>query len=716
MKRYTTCPLCEASCGIAVEVRHGQAIAISPDPDDVLSRGHMCTKAKALIDLHEDPDRLREPVRKVGTEWEPIGWDEAFEEVGERLANLRNRHGRSAVGVYLGNPTVHNHEALLSAIPLLAALNTRRRFSPTSADQLPQMFAALHMFGHQLLLPIPDLDRTEHLIILGANPAASNGSLMTAPGIMRRLKAIQKRNGRVVVIDPRRTETAQHADAHHHLRPGSDAYLLLGMLHEIFERKLERFGHLEGHVDGLSRLRSLTAEWSPDRVASATGLSAETIRTLAVDFATAPRAAVYARIGLCTQRFGGVGAWLQYALNVVTGNLDAEGGMMFTRPAFDLVKLAAAIRQTGSYDSWRSRVSKRPEFAGEHSVALLAEEIETAGDGQIRGLITIAGNPVLSVPNGRRIDAALDTLDFMVCVDPFINETTRHADIILPPVSQLQRPYFNLMLGIMSVRHWAKYAEPVLPRDPGQLTDGQIMNRLTEALLRHDGRGLLDKARARVLRHVVARIHKLSPERTLDLVLRTGPRSGLSVLKLKASPHGMNLGSLEPVFPGRLYTRNKRIQLAPAVLVTDLRRLQDNLEPQVRAHTDGKLVLIGRRHILNNNSWMHNAPQLAGKARRCTLLMHPDDAQRRGLADGSMVRLRSRTGDVDVPLEIDDGIMAGVVSLPHGYGHRLNGVRLTVAQNVDGVSANDVTDDTFLDELTGTVAFNGLPVEICAGF
>jgi anaerobic selenocysteine-containing dehydrogenase len=701
---FHTCTLCEATCGIAVTVEGGQVVDIRGDEDDPFSKGYICPKATALADLQHDPDRLRRPVVRAGESWREVGWDEAFDLVGSRLREVRARHGADALAVYQGNPSAHNLGLLTYGQILFRGLGTRNLFSATSVDQLPQMLASYLMLGNQVLLPVPDIDRTDLFVCLGANPAVSNGSIMTAPNVRARLKAIRARGGQVVVIDPRRTETAALADRHLFLRPGTDALLLLSIANVLFAEDLIRLGRLGRYVSGVDGLRSAASNFAPEVTAGATGVSAEDVRWLARSLARTPRAVLYGRVGTCTQEFGGLTAWLVLAINVLTGHLDELGGPMFTTPAVDAVPLVGATRFRGSLGRWRSRVRGLPEFGGELPVAVLAEEIETPGDGQIRALITSAGNPVLSTPNGARLEKALAGLDFMVSIDPFINETTRFADVILPPTVHLERPHYELALANYSVRNVAKYAPPVFERGPDQRHDWEICVELAARLL---GRG------GGAVAGVLGR--RLPPESLLDLWLRTGPHGlrrglrGLSLSRLKQQPHGVDLGPLEPRLPGRLGLRSRKINLAPRQYLDDLPRLRGRLA----APPDG-LVLIGRRQLRSNNSWMHNSERLVKGKPRCTLLMHPDDAAARGLADGDSAELSSAAGTIDVPVELTDAIMPGVVSLPHGWGHARPGVRLGVASAHPGVSINDVTDEQRVDALTGTAAFSGVPVAVRA--
>jgi len=711
---FRTCHLCEAMCGIAIEVEDGRIVSIRGDRDDPFSRGHVCPKAVALKDVHEDPDRLRRPVRRTSRGWSEVGWDEALGEAAERLAAVQNAHGKNAVAVYQGNPVAHNHGALIFGQLLLRSLGSRSRYSATSVDQLPQMLASLLMFGHQLLLPIPDIDRTEFLLVLGANPLASNGSIMTAPGVEKRLKALRARGGRLVVADPRRTETAALADQYLPIRPGGDAFLLGAMLHVLFAEERVRLGRLAGFTDGLHVVADAVRSFAPEAVSARTGLEAATIRALARDFACAPSAAAYGRVGVCAQEYGGVASWLVNVLNVVTGNLDRPGGVMFPRPAVDAVAFADRIGQRGHFDKGRSRVRGLPEFSGEWPVATLAEEIETPGPGQVRALITSAGNPVLSTPNGARLDRALARLEFMVSIDLYRNETTRHAHLILPPTSGLERPHYDLVFHALAVRNTAKYSPALFEPPPAARHDWEILLDLAARLeVARDGPSLKGRLTRAVFR-------SLGPEGIIGLLMRFGPHGpgllpfgrGITLGRLRKRPHGVDLGPLEPSLPGRLYTRAKRIDLAPARLVEGLQRAVLALSEARGAN--GSLELIGRRELRSNNSWMHNCERLVKGRDRCTLLMNPGDAQRRGLAGGQRVRVASRVGSVEAALEVSEAMRPGVVSLPHGWGHGREGTSLQVANAVPGVSLNDLTDELRVDSLSGNAAFSGVPVDVTA--
>jgi len=710
---HRVCTLCEAHCGITVEVQEGRVLRISGDPDDVMSRGYICPKAAALADIHADPDRLRWPVKRVGDRFLQVGWDEAIALAADGLRRIQERHGSDAVATYVGNPAAHT-SAVIAAAFLRALLRTRNNYSATSADQLPQHMTSQEMFGHFALLPIPDIDRTQHMLVIGANPAVSNGSLMTAPGVRGRLQAIRERGGKVVVIDPRRTETARQASEHVAVAPGGDPFLLLGMLNTMFADRLMRLGHLAGRVDGVGEIEAVAAAWPPARAAAHAGVDATTIARLAREFAAAESAVAYGRVGVCQQQTGTLTHWLINALNVVTGNLDRPGGAMFTTPAVDLVALQERIQGRTAWGPRRQRVSGLPGFIGELPVAGLADEIITPGEGQVRGMLVYAGNPVISTPGGGRLDAAMAQLEWCVAVDMYVTETTRHADVILPPVSHLERSDVDVVFPLVAVRNFVRYNPAVLPAPPEGHTDWEILM----ALAGRVGRGLPGAARNRAIASVGRLV---SAERLVDVALRTGPYGmlrrgpvrGLNMSTVKRARHGIDLGPLRPRLPGLLRTPGKRLRLAPPPMVAAAGRLELLSAERDAARADGyDLVLIGRRQSRSNNSWMHNSPRLMKGADRCTALLHPIDAKARGLADGDRVRVTSAVGAIEVPLKVSDEMRPGVVSVPHGFGHARAGVGWSLAARKGGSSVNDITDPAIVDRLSGNAALNGVPVRV----
>lgn len=713
--RYGACNLCEAICGLEFKVQDGRILSIRGDEADPFSRGHICPKAVALKDLHEDPDRLRQPVRRTSRGWEAIGWDEAYALAAQHLVALREAHGTHSVAVYQGNPSVHNYGNLTHAQNFLSLLKTRNRYSATSVDQLPHQLVAYWMFGHQLLLPIPDIDRTAYFLVLGANPMASNGSLMTVPDFRGRLKALRARGGRMVVIDPRRSETASVADAHHFIHPGTDAALLLALLNVMFTEGLVDSRRVPAYVRGLDTVRAALADFTPEAAAPVTGITADTIRHLAREFAGAPSAVAYGRMGLSTQAYGSLCQWAINLLNLVTGNLDRPGGALFTRPAVDLLQ---GQTQPGHYGAWKSRVRGWPEFSGELPVSTLAEEMLTPGEGQVRGLVTVAGNPVLSTPNGRQLERALAQLEFMVSIDFYINETTRHAHLILPPTCGVEHDHYDLVFHHLAVRNTARYSAPVVPPADGTRHDWQIFNGLAQAYRTRQNTTRSEPWSQRLRRWPARVRQRLRPDQLIDLGLRLGPYGSwarkpeqLSLRRLRQHPHGIDLGPLQPSLPQRLFTSDKTIRCEIPALMADLERARTLL---LRAPAAAGLQLIGRRHLRSNNSWLHNAERLVKGKDRCLLLMHPQDAQDHGLADGRVARIESRVGAIDAVVHTSAEMMRGVVSLPHGWGHTRENVRLRVAQMHAGVSVNDLTDDQAIDPVSGNAAFSGIRVRVSA--
>ncbi|MEV1245029.1 molybdopterin-dependent oxidoreductase [Nonomuraea sp. NPDC049750] len=715
---HRTCPLCEAVCGLTLTLDEGGHVtSVRGDKEDPFSKGFICPKGASLGRLDEDPDRLRKPLIREGELWREVGWDEAFAAVKQGLDQVTERHGRQSVGVYLGNPNVHNMAGQLYGTPLLKSLGTRNIFSASTADQMPKHVASGLMFGHPLAVPVPDLDRTDYLLMLGANPLESNGSLCTAPDFPGRLKALRARGGRLVVVDPRRTRTAGLADEHVFVRPGTDAHLLFGITHTLFAEDLTTVSH---EVNGLNELREAAKHFPPEVVSRRTGVPTEVIVRLARELAAARTAAVYARIGTCTAEFGTLAQWLVDVLNVLTGNLDRPGGAMFAKPATEF----GLARRPYTLGRWKSRVRGLPEANGELPVATLADEIETPGDGQIRFLLTVAGNPVLSAPHGPRLDAAFGRLDFMVSVDPYLNETTKHANVILPPPRALQSGHYDFALLNFAVRNYARYSPPSLPLD-GQPSEAQILARLTmiasglegdldEFVLDQMLRKAVDLPGSGVEGRDVAELRAAlegdcGAERRLDLMLKLGPygewagKGDLSLRKLLDNPHGLDLGPLEPRLGEVLRTTSGVIELAPPQLIEDVERLRGGLEQE-----PPDIVLIGRRHLRSNNSWLHNVGQLVGGSNTCTLQINPADVARLGLDGEALVR--SATGELRVPLEPTDTIMPGVVSLPHGWGHA--GSTQLVAAEHAGVSANILTDESAIDVPSGNAVFNGVPVTI----
>lgn len=733
---YRTCPLCEATCGVAIEVKGDRVVRVRGDKQDPFSRGFICPKGSTLGELHHDPDRLRTPLIRRDGRLEEATWDEAFAEIDRRLTGFFDEHGRQSLAVLLGNPIVHHLATGLYIRPFVLSAGSFNLYSASTLDQMPQHLVSGLLWGDPYVFPLPDIDRTDHLLMLGANPMASNGSLVTAPDFPGRLKAMPARGGRLVVVDPRKTETASRADEHLFIRPGTDVFWLAALVHTLFEEDLVSIGRLEPWVDGVEEVRALVASFTPERVAPICGIDAETTRRQARDLAGAAAAAVYARLGAHTVEFGTAGAWMTAILNILTGNFDRPGGTMTSSPIASRIDDREPGGRGFRTNRWKSRVKGHPEVNGEFPAAGLADEMETPGEGQVRAAITVASNPVRSYPNSERLDRAFAGLDFFLAIDIYVNETTRHADVILPPPSGLCEEQYELTFMSNAVRSFGKYSPPVFPpegpteedlfarlililrgqgadADPATLHD-EVVSEALDRLLKDPSSPIAGRDRDEIL----AELEGLSPVgKLLDLRLRTGWQGdlfgakpgGISLTKLSKHPHGVDLGPMVERFPGRLKTESGHFELAPPQLVEDWERVRARLEEPA---SEDQLLLIGRRHVRSNNSWMHNVESLVKGRSRCTLLMHPDDASRLGLEDGSESEVRSRVGMLRVAVETSGSMMPGVVSLPHGWGHDVEGIRMDVATAHPGVPSNVLTDDQLIDVASGNAVLNGIPVEV----
>ena len=741
---YRTCPLCEATCGLEITLTADKVSRIRGDHDDVFSRGFICPKGTTLKHLHEDPDRLRKPLVKRNGEHVEVSWQEAWIEVERGLMAVINTYGRGSVGTYLGNPNSHNLAPLLYNGAWIKALGTKQRFSASSVDQLPKQISSAYMFGTVTSIAIPDLDRTDYVLMLGANPYESNGSLCTAPDFPGRLEALRARGGKLVVVDPRRSRTVEKADEWLAIRPNGDALLLAAIAHTIFESGRADVGdHVRLYISGVDKLPGALKPFTPEAVAEATGIDAPTIRRIARELCDAPTALVYGRIGTTTVSFGTTASWLIDVINTITGNLDKAGGVMFPLPAAGGQTTRGESGRGAGFRIGRafSRVRRFPEAIGEFPAALMAEEIMTIGEGQIKAMVTVAGNPVLSTPNGEQLDAAFESLEFMVSVDIYLNETTRHADVILPPPSLLERSHYDMVFTAFSIRNVANFSEAVFERaadqpdeweilaklggiaqgagagvDPADV-DEYVFGSLLSKLLKDTSSSIYGRREEEIHQQIAATGNR-GPERILDTLLRTGPYgdafganpNGISLQTLRDHPHGVDFGVLKPRIPEVLRTPSGKVELAPTELIADLKRLEEAM-----GDVDlDELLLIGRRHLRSNNSWMHNIEVLVKGKLRCTLQMHPEDAARAGIVNGGHARITSRVGSVDAVVEVTQNIRPRVVSLPHGWGHGVRGTKMRIAAENAGVNSNVLTDHNRLDPLSGNSVLNGIPVKVQA--
>jgi anaerobic selenocysteine-containing dehydrogenase len=735
---YRTCPLCEATCGVALEIEGDRVVRVRGDKDDPFSRGFICPKGSTLGELHHDPDRLRGPLVRRKGRLEEATWDEAYQAIEDGLMPLLEKEGRQSLALLIGNPTTHHLAPALYLRPLIMAAGTRNLYTASTTDQMPQHVVSGMLWGNAGVFPLPDIDRTDYLLMLGANPLASNGSLVTAPDFPGRLKAMPARGGKLVVIDPRRSETASRADEHLFIRPGTDVYWLASLVHTLFEDGLVSIGRLEPWVDGVDEIRSLVAPFTPEAVAGICSIDADTTRRIAHELAGAAAAAVYGRIGAHTVEFGTATAWMTAVLNVISGNFDRAGGVMTSSPVTSPIHEGEPGGRGYKIGRWKSRVGQHPEVNGEFPAATLAEEMETPGEGQVKAALTVATNPVRSYPNSERLDRAFANLDFHVAVDIYVNETTRHADVILPTPSPLVGEQYDLIFYANAIRSISKFSKGVFEEDGPSEED--ILARLISVLrgkgAKADPKSVHDEEVEGLVDHLIGNPESLiagqdradilkaleghSPvEKLLDLRLRTGWRGdgfgtvpgGISLEKLAAHPHGVDLGPMVERYPARLETASGLLELAPAPLVEDWERVVAGFD---RERDADQMLLIGRRHVRSNNSWMHNIETLVKGRSRCTLLVHPDDAERLGLTDGGDSIVKSRAGELCVAVETSDSMMPGVVSLPHGWGHDVDGIRMNVAAAHAGVPSNVLTDDRDFDTISGNAILNGIPVKISA--
>ncbi len=708
---FRSCVLCEAMCGVKIEYQGDKIISIAGDTEDPHSLGHICPKGYALQDLHNDPDRLKTPMQKVNGQWQKIDWDTALDIVAEKLVEVQKKHGIDTIAGYWGNPSSHNLGLLLGSGSFRKSLGSKNMYTAASLDQMPHQLVSYLMFGHGQLFTIPDIDRTDYMLMLGANPAASNGSLMTAGDILKRLEGIEERGGKIVLIDPRKTESERYVAEHHFIKPGSDPLFLIGLIRYVIDNKLYKPDHLTDLMDNWDELLGVFDQFSIDDISKKCGIPAEEIARIAEEFAAADKAVCYGRMGVSTQDHSALNHWLMLVLNILTGNLDRPGGMMFTTPAFD----QSLKRPMGSFGDYKTRVRGLPEFARQLPTPALAEEMLTPGEGQVKAFVCVAGNPVLSAPNGRQLDEALEQLDFMVSIDFFLNETSRHADIILPPTGPFEHEQYDIVYNILAVRNLARFVEPLFEPAENTRSDWDIMQGLTTRIASLKGDEKL------------AAGSKLTPEQIIDMGLRHGPygesfteynsgepvkhEKGLRVSVLKEYEHGLDLGPMKPNFPNYLFTEDKKIHVTPDVLLQDLKRLHDKT---ANSGDDDQLMLIGRRDLRTNNSWMHNSQRLVKGKDRCAMMINPEDAAKLGLIDKGRAKIISRVGELEIEVSITEDIMPGVVCLPHGWGHDREGIGLRVAETNPGISVNDITDDQAVDGLSGNAVFNAIPVEVRA--
>ncbi len=684
-----TCHICEANCGLLVEVEGREILSIKGNPDHVLSRGHICPKATAIADLQDDPDRLHKPVKKVNGQWQEIGWEQAFSEIAAKFVALKGQGAKPAM--YAGNPGAHDYALSTQVGQLRRAMGLKNIYSASTLDQIPHHVVQYHMYGHVSLAAVPDIDRCQYLMIIGGNPVASNGSIWTVPDFKKRVKAMQARDGKLIVVDPRRTETAKIADAHHFVKPGTDTALIIGILKSIFDGGLVDTSRVDELLDdSWGAIEPAIADFDMDQLAAHCGISVATMQEMAEQLAADQPAALYGRMGVSVCEFGTLNQWLIQIINIASGNLDRVGGTMVPQPALDTINLVGR----GSVRTIETVRGTMPSVMGELPTITFADEMLRDDEQRIRSLFVLTGNPVLSAPDGAKLDRALDRLDLMVSFDMYVTATSRHADYILPPCGPLEKDHYPFFFGPLAIRNYASYSPAIFDMPDGEKSDWEIVAELSLAILAQDGQDIPNIR---------------EPRDVLDNMLQSSP-AGLTLAEVEAAPNGIDLGPLQPCMAERLRTENGMIQCAHPDFLVELQRFSASLETE----QPDVLRLIGRRHVRQNNSWLHNSKRLLKGPDRCTLMIHPDDAMARGLTDGGMATVTSRVNSVDIPVEVSDDVMPGVVSIPHGFGHGREGVGLSVAREKPGVSINDLTDPASYDRLSGNAVLNATPVTVAA--
>jgi anaerobic selenocysteine-containing dehydrogenase len=710
-ERVTFCRICEPLCGMVATVEDGRLVQLRPDREHPLSRGYACPKGIAMTEVQNDPDRVLHPLKRVGGpgEFERTTWSEAMRAIAGELKRILAERGPESVGWYMGNPGAFSYSHVLWVKGFLDGLGTPHYYSAGSQDVNNRFAASALLYGSPLVVPIPDLIETDFLFMVGANPLVSHGSVLSAPRVREQLNGIVERGGRVVVVDPRRTETARQFE-HLPVRPDADAWLLLSMLNVIFEEELTDREFISRWTTGADALSEQARAYAPEQTESRTGLPPERVREVARGFARANSAAAYGRTGSCLGRFGTLVAYLLDALNAVTGNLDSPGGAVFGRPPISLDDIGEKAG-LDTYGKVRSRVGGFPDVIGNLPATLLPREITTAGEGQIRAFFVSAGNPVLSVPDGDALEAAFAELDLMVSLDLYVNETNRHAHYVLPATTFLEREDVPVaFLGFYSTP-FIQVTEPVVEPAGEAREEWRVIDELSRAL------GVAPYSLP-VLRRLAKLGIRITPRRLIDLLLRVGPAgdrfglrpSGLSLAKVARSPHGIVLDDriATGVLARKLRHGDGRVHLHESAIASELGRLGSVNGDSA----DFPLKLIGLRELRSHNSWMHNAPLLMRGGRSHALRIHPDDAERAGLADGDRARIASRAGAIEAPVKLTDEMTPGTVALPHGWGHKGGGWRLANSNGGANVNALAPSDPESLERLAGMAHLNGIPVRV----
>jgi len=716
--KYGICPICGSACGLVVEIEDGRITKVTGDREDPHSRGFVCPKGRSLKHQHTDPDRVVEPIRRDGDSWSPVGWDEAIGDIADRIVKVQKKYGRDSLAMYVGDGATHSYKALMATAAFVGATGTKNLYTANSMDTLPRMLASKLFYGNSGVLPIPDVERTGYLLVIGSNPVVSNGSVMTAPGFARYIRDIQKRGGKVVVVDPRRNETAEKSGEHYFIRPETDVFFLLALMNVIFEEKLDRPGALKSRIRGYAALKRRARDFTPERASRLTGIPAGNIRRIAREFSGADTAVCYGRMGTCAQVFGTTASMLVDVLNVITGNFDRPGGAMFTTPAIDMSSVMKAIGMTGAHGKNHTRVSGLPDFNGEMPCAALAEEIEASNG--IRALVVVGGNPAVSIPNTARLVSAFGKLEIMVSLDPHVNATSCHADYILAPAIGLEHEIYPVMAYATAVHNVAKWAPRVIDPPPGVKYDSEILGELICRVAgghtpfpRIVSGGLSSIGSAIEGRELLKLLIALGPHGRLSRIARREGEA-LTLEDLEKKPHGIWLGQLEPGIDRQLGRRGK-INLMPKVLRGEFDRINEfgeTIERQGDAAGEDTMILISRRQLRFFNTSLHNINNLATGPEQCVIEINPADAKGRKIKTGDTVKVETDNGTAEIEAEVSDRVMPGVVSIPFGWNGPQPAAQQEVLNRHPGTNVNTITDQSRIDPVSAMTAFNGTRVRV----
>lgn len=715
----TFCRICEPACGLKVTTQGNRVLKIEADEDNVVTRGFVCSKGIRFKDVHESPDRLRHPIKRVGDRWERISWEQAFQEIGEKVKGIRSRHGGESFAMYMGNPAGFSGTHPVFCQAFLAGLGSKHFYTPGSQDCNNKFAASQRMYGSPFVQPIPDFDNVDCFIIVGSNPAISHMSFINAARPVERLKALEEKGGKVYFVNPRRTESARRVGEQVFIRPGTDIWFLLAFLNELIASGGVQPSVVDKYMKGFDAVEQLVQPWTPERAERVTGIPAATLRAMVSRYSNAKGGALYCSTGVNQAQHSTLAYWILNVINCVSGNLDRRGGMLVSRGLVDLPKIAKKFGYGDRTD--RSRIGNFASVLDSFPAGILPDEIFTPGRGQVKALFVSAGNPVLSCANGTRMEKAIKQLELVVCIDLFRNETGNLADYVLPGLTWLERPDIPVGAAGLQTVPYIQWTDAMVQPDGEQQDEWWIYTELARACgVRLFG----DKSFGGMLAHYYFMANRYVQKLPLlGNLLAFDPahmQSAMLLGSLRVKPAQMrsNPGAilLKPNLPkdflgSRVLTEDGKVDLAPAEYIEGAKMLESDFEREI-AQRD-QLRLISKRERFGHNSWMHNVQEFVFRNNTNFVYMHPDDAERCGLKDRELAEVRSATGNVTLPVKLTDDMMPRAIALPHGWGHqRADG--LSVASRTTGVNANLLAPDgpASLERFAGMALMNGIPVEV----